>query len=116
MRPSKRDQIVNTALDLFYEHGFHATGIEKVLSGADVARMTLYNHFKSKEELIVAVLRQRDENFRDWVVRYVEQKAGTPRDRLPNAARRPHGTSQSPWAMRPCAFVRFHASWPWAGV
>lgn len=82
MRPSKRDKIVETALDLFYQHGFHATGIEKVLSGADVARMTLYNHFKSKEELIVAVLRRRDENFRDWVVRYVEQKAGTPRDRL----------------------------------
>ena len=82
MRPSKRDKIVDTALELFYEHGFHATGIEKVLSGADVARMTLYNHFKSKEELIVAVLRQRDENFRDWVVRYVEQNGKTPRDRL----------------------------------
>ena len=82
MRPSKRDKIVDSALALFYEHGFHATGIEKVLSGADVARMTLYNHFESKEELIVAVLRQRDENFRDWVVRYVEQNAKTPRDRL----------------------------------
>ena len=44
MRPSKRDQIVNTALDLFYEHGFHATGIEKVLSGADVARMGGTDH------------------------------------------------------------------------
>lgn len=82
MRPSKRDQIVDTALDLFYRNGFNATGIEKVLSDAGVARMTLYNHFKSKEELILAVLRLRDERFRDWLARCVEKNADTPRDRL----------------------------------
>ncbi len=82
MRPNKRDQIVDTALDLFYRRGFNATGIEKVLSDANVARMTLYNHFKSKEELILAVLRRRDERFRDWLARYVEKSADTPRDRL----------------------------------
>ena len=82
MRPSKRDQIVDTALELFYRHGFNATGIEKVLSEADVARMTLYNHFKSKEELILAVLRRRDERFLEWLVRYVEKRKLGPRERL----------------------------------
>ena len=82
MRPSKRDQIVDAALNLFYRYGFNATGIERVLGDADVARMTLYNHFKSKDELIVAVLRRRDERFRDWLVRYVEKSADNPRDRL----------------------------------
>lgn len=82
MRPSKRDQIVDTALDLFYRGGFNATGIDKVLSNADVARMTLYNHFKSKEELILAVLRRRDELFRGWLTRSIEKNAETPRDKL----------------------------------
>jgi AcrR family transcriptional regulator len=82
MRPSKRDQLVDTALDLFYRHGFNATGIDRVLEEAGVARMTLYNHFKSKDELIVAVLRRRDELFREWLVRRVEQTPGTTRDRL----------------------------------
>ena len=82
MRTSKRDQIVDTALDLFYRNGFNATGIEKVLRDADVARMTLYNHFKSKEELILAVLRRRDERLRDFFVHYVEKNADTPRGRL----------------------------------
>ena len=82
MRPSKRDQIIDTALELFYRNGFNATGIEKVLTDADVARMTLYNHFKSKEELILAVLRRRDERFLDWLVRYIEKRKLSPRERL----------------------------------
>ena len=82
MRPSKRDQIIDTALELFYRNGFNATGIEKVLTDADVARMTLYNHFKSKEELILAVLRRRDERFRDWLVRRIEKRNLGPRERL----------------------------------
>jgi AcrR family transcriptional regulator len=44
--------------------------------------MTLYNHFKSKDELIVAALRRRDEKFRNWFMRTVERKAGKPQDRL----------------------------------
>lgn len=79
---SKRDQLVETALDLFYKQGFNATGIDKILAEAGVAKMTLYKHFKSKEELIQAVLRLRDERFREWLMGYVEQHADTPRDRL----------------------------------
>lgn len=82
MRPSKRDQIIDAAMDLFYRGGFNATGIEKVLSYAKVAKMTLYNHFRSKEELILAVLRRQDEQFRDRLMREVERCQGSPRDKL----------------------------------
>ena len=44
--------------------------------------MTLYNHFRSKDELILAVLRCRDERFRHAFVRAVERRASAPRDRL----------------------------------
>lgn len=79
---SKRDQLIDTALTLFYRDGFTATGIDKILSEAGVAKMTLYNHFRSKEELICAVLHRRDENVRNWLMKFVEDNAETPRDRL----------------------------------
>ncbi len=104
MRPSKRDQIVDTALELFYQNGFNATGIEKILSDADVARMTLYNHFKSKDELIITVLRRRDEDFRDWLVRFVEKSADNPRDRL-LALFDAHGEWFAEESFRGCLFI-----------
>ncbi len=55
MRPSKRDAVLDTAERLFYNEGFHATGIDRLASEAGVVRMTLYNHFDSKDALIEAV-------------------------------------------------------------
>jgi len=82
MASGKREHLVDTALELFYRHGFHATGVDKILENAGVARMTLYNHFKSKDELILATLRRRDEKFRNWFMRSVERLGKTPGDRL----------------------------------
>jgi AcrR family transcriptional regulator len=58
----KRDQLLATAWKLFYRDGYRAVGIDTLLEKAGVAKMTLYNHFASKEELIVAVLEQRSRN------------------------------------------------------
>lgn len=82
MSSTKRDHLIDTALELFSRDGFHATGIDKILSVSGVAKMTLYNHFKSKDELILAALRRRDETFRNWFMRSVEACAGSPRDCL----------------------------------
>jgi AcrR family transcriptional regulator len=79
---SKRDQLIDAALRLFYREGFNATGIDKILAEAGVAKMTLYKHFGSKEELIREVLRKRDQDFGEWIMQYVESHAATPRDRL----------------------------------
>jgi AcrR family transcriptional regulator len=78
----KRDQLVETALELFSRQGYHATGIDKVLEAAGVAKMTMYKHFRSKEELILAVLRLRDERWRNRFMRGIERRAKDPRDRL----------------------------------
>ena len=56
MPPSRRDDLIAAAERVFAAEGFHGTGIERVLSEAGVAKMTLYNHFKSKDDLIAAVL------------------------------------------------------------
>lgn len=81
-RPSKRDHLIDTAVDLFNSSGFHATGIDTILEHAGVARMTLYNHFDSKDQLILAALERRDESFRAWFVEEVVQATDSPRDRL----------------------------------
>ncbi len=82
MASHRREHLLDTALSLFRTDGFHATGIDKILATAGVAKMTLYNHFRSKDELILAALRRRDESFRNWFVRDVERRATKPRDRL----------------------------------
>lgn len=82
MKPSRRDHLVETALALFMRDGFHATGIDGILSQAGVAKMTLYNHFKSKDDLIVAALCLGGERFRHWFTQAVEAKAENPRGRL----------------------------------
>lgn len=82
MPPSKRDELIDAAMRVFYRHGFHGSGLDKVLQEGGISRMTLYNHFKSKDELIVAALRRRDEIFRNRMMKYVESRAAHPIERL----------------------------------
>jgi len=82
MPSSKRDLLVETALRLFQANGFHATGIDTILREAGVAKMTLYNHFRSKDELIVAALELQDRRFTAWFEERLDDLARTPRDKL----------------------------------
>ena len=79
---SKREQIVEAATHLFHAEGFTATGIEKIRETAGVSKKTLYNHFTSKEELILAVLRREDENVRHWIIKNIDKVSQNPRERL----------------------------------
>jgi len=79
---SKREQIISQALTLFYQNGFNATGIDKIIKEAGVSKKTLYNHFRSKDELVLATLRKRDELFRNNLMRETERLALAPQDRL----------------------------------
>ena len=82
MARDKREQLVETALELFSREGFHSTGIDRILAEAGVAKMTLYHHFRSKDELILAALRLRDERFRNEFMRRVERSSGDAAGRL----------------------------------
>ncbi|WP_045858223.1 TetR/AcrR family transcriptional regulator [Teredinibacter purpureus] len=53
--------LIDTAFKLFNELGYHAAGIDLILRESGVSKATLYKHFRSKDELILAVLRQRHE-------------------------------------------------------
>ena len=82
MVSTRRDRLIDTALDLFNSHGYHATGIDRILAESGVAKMTLYKHFGSKDALIQAALETRDERWRAWFRGAVAQRAETPRGRL----------------------------------
>lgn len=82
MAESRRDQLIDTALDLFNRNGYHATGIDRILAESGVAKMTLYNHFGSKDGLIQAALARRDTRWRAWFRDAVARRAETPRGRL----------------------------------
>ena len=80
---SKRVQhLVEVAENLFYENGFHATGIDLILQTSGVAKMTLYNHFGSKEALIVAVLENASQHIGDWLLREIEANSLTDQSRI----------------------------------
>lgn len=64
-RSPKRELLLDTAFRLFYEGGYHAVGIDKILAESGLAKMTLYHHFKSKDELIAAALDRRALQIRD---------------------------------------------------
>ncbi|KGC07112.1 TetR/AcrR family transcriptional regulator [Burkholderia cepacia] len=59
MRANKRQLVVDKATELFSRHGFHPVGVDWIIDDSGVARMTLYRHFASKDELIREVLVQR---------------------------------------------------------
>jgi AcrR family transcriptional regulator len=78
-----RERILYTAYELFGREGVRAVGIDRVIAEAGVAKMTLYRHFPSKEALVVAVLKLREQRWTfDWLVRVVEARADTPKGRL----------------------------------
>ncbi len=58
---AKRQHLLATAWRLFYRDGYRTVGIDTLLAEADLAKMTLYNHFPSKDDLIVAVIGKRSE-------------------------------------------------------
>lgn len=77
-RPNKREAIVDKARSLFYTRGIRAVGVDTIVAESGVAKMTLYAHFKSKDELIVACLDSVDERYRRWLRREVAAGADDP--------------------------------------
>lgn len=71
-----------TAERLFYRDGFRIVGIDPLLAEAGVAKMTLYNHFASKEELIIAVLEKRDRWILEALAKAIEAAGRSPARQL----------------------------------
>jgi len=99
-----RERILETASEYFYQRGIQAVGVDAIIQGADVARMSFYRHFKSKEGLVLAFLDRRDEQFRTWLDIEVRRLAPDPLDR-PLAVFEALALRFGPEDYRGCAFI-----------
>jgi AcrR family transcriptional regulator len=78
-----RSRILEAAYELFSARGVRGVGIDAIIERSGVARMTLYRHFGSKDELVLAFLELREEQWtRRWLQAEVERRASAPADRL----------------------------------
>ena len=78
-----RERILDSAYELFSQNGIRAVGIEAVLAHSGVARQTLYRHFESKQNLVIAFLERREEVWtRRWLQDEVEARESDPAERL----------------------------------
>jgi AcrR family transcriptional regulator len=78
-----RQRILDSAYDLFAHRGIRAVGIDEIRERADVAKATLYRHFRSKDELVLAFLERREQLWtREWVEKEARSRADTPEEQL----------------------------------
>ena len=69
-----RETIIKTASDLFYKKGYNLTGINEIIKEAGIAKATLYNHFKSKDDICLAYLKYKNEGFLNQVKAYTKNE------------------------------------------
>ncbi|MGO4247596.1 TetR/AcrR family transcriptional regulator [Paenarthrobacter sp. RAF54_2] len=108
-----RSRLLETATRLFYTEGLHAVGVDRVISEARVTRATLYKHFPSKDDLIVAYLTQADEAIRAGISAIATQ--GMDPDDAVRTISRSIADDIQRADFRGCAFLNAAAEYPDAG-
>ncbi len=82
-RSDARERLLAAAYELFSREGIQAVGIDAIIERSGVARQTMYRHFSSKQDLVLAFLERREELWtKDWLVTEVQLRASAPEDRL----------------------------------
>jgi AcrR family transcriptional regulator len=76
-----KDKVFQTAARLFYQNGYRAMGVDTLAAESGIGKMTLYRHYPSKDDLIVAYLKDSDKLF--WGnFEQLTKDAPTPREKL----------------------------------
>jgi AcrR family transcriptional regulator len=78
-----RDRILETAYDLFSRHGIRAVGVDRIVAESGVAKMSLYRHFPSKDDLVLSFLQEREQRWtKDWLRAEAERRGDTAAERM----------------------------------
>ena len=81
--PDARERILDTAYELFSRRAIRDVGVNEVLEQAGVAKATLYRHFPSKDDLVIAFLERREECWTlAWVEAEARRRGTTPEEQL----------------------------------
>jgi len=81
-RAQKREHLIEVASEMFNRLGYHSVGVDQIIADAGIAKTTLYRHFKSKDELIIEVLRRIDANSRDNMRKAIDTFTSDPNQKL----------------------------------
>jgi AcrR family transcriptional regulator len=110
-RKLARDKVFEVAADLFYRQGVRAVGVDTIVKHADVAKISLYRSFASKDDLIVAYLADRNEKFwRQWDETFARREVD-PRARL-RAIMRYLAKRTTQEGYRGCPFINYCSEFP----
>lgn len=82
MRPNRRNELVEKALAVFYRNGFQGTGMDLLAAEAGISKTAIYKHFATKDDLVIATLRLRDEQIRSWLFNRMEELEADPARQL----------------------------------
>ena len=78
-----RDRILTAAYELFSHRGVQSVGVDAIIERSGVARQTMYRHFASKQDLVLAFLERRDELWtKQWLQAEAERRGADPRESL----------------------------------
>lgn len=76
-----KDKVFQTAARLFYQRGYRAIGVDTIAAESGIGKMTLYRHYPSKDDLIVAYLKDSNEVF--WNnFEEITKDSPTPREKI----------------------------------
>lgn len=108
-----RERLLKAAAELFYREGVGATGIDAITAHAGVAKMSLYNNFSSKADLVNAYIQGRHEEWRT-VYRERLEKATTPQERVLAIfdSYLDHAGAAYEWGFRGCGLLNAAAELP----
>ncbi|MFB6724967.1 TetR/AcrR family transcriptional regulator [Kribbella sp. NPDC056345] len=105
-----RSRLLETATRIFYSEGIHAVGIDRIVAEAKVTRATLYRHFPSKEELVVAYLQAVHQMDRNQIEAAVT--SGQPPADIVRAVAQSITDGITSGHFRGCAFLNAVAEYP----
>ena len=78
-----RERLLTAAYELFSRHGVQAVGVDAIIERSGVARQTMYRHFGSKQDLVLAFLERREEHWtQGWLTVEATHRADDPRQQL----------------------------------
>jgi AcrR family transcriptional regulator len=108
-----RQRLLNAAAELFYRDGVGATGIDAITAHAGVAKMSLYNNFASKADLVNAYIEGRRTEWRELLEERLKT-ASTPKERVLAVfdSYVDHAACAYEWGFRGCGLLNAAAELP----
>jgi len=109
--PSARERLIDIAIELFYQEGIRAIGIDTVVARSGVSKSSLYRTFASKDDLIAAFAEEQNRRFWQWWDETMERNPGQPRQQIEALFESVAGQIANP-QFRGCPFINLATEFP----